>query len=291
MPFGVPALVALAALSVASGEADSVPPVTAQVPTDERPENPVLTSPPVRNGRAVDATLVGATGLAGTVTSGRGGDATSHVASVSLRSRRLGYAYDQGLIVRVYNSLELGGGAHGFRGGIQFAVSGGYRVRVGDTHGPFVRAGVDARTEGDPLLYQSLLELPQVHVGYQLVDGAMLLEVAGRAGLSLFGQSNTGHAATRPLDRVLDAGGMVTARVGPVLVTGGWSHLVASAPGGPVDWVDGSVCASARKVALCTDARLVVGDVRVASGAALSTTVATGVVARQVGLVVGFGGK
>ena len=66
MPFGVPALVALAALSVASGEPDSAPPVTAQVPTDERPENPVLTSPPVRNGKAVDATLVGATGLAGT---------------------------------------------------------------------------------------------------------------------------------------------------------------------------------------------------------------------------------
>ena len=273
----VSVLIAYAAVAVAT------PPAAPVRARQKGPDD--FASPPVRNGKTVGVTIVGVTGLNVTATAARGGDTTDHVGSVSLNSRRLGYAYDQGLVVRVHNGLELGGNDRGFHGGVSFEAAGGYRFHVTETQGPFVRAGVDAVLRGDALVYQSLLELPQGHAGYQYLAGDTLLEVAGHTGLSLLGRSNTGDHASRSLDQSFEAGAMATARTGPLLAIAGWSHFLARGAGAAVDWLDFALCARAKRFAVCTDARFVVGDVHLSSGTTASSTVS------QVGLTVGTAGK
>ena len=47
------------------------------------------------------------------MTATRGGDANAHLGAVSLDTRRLGYVYDRGLVVRVSNTGGIGGNDRG----------------------------------------------------------------------------------------------------------------------------------------------------------------------------------
>ncbi len=244
-----------------------------------------LTSPPTHGGKVVDAALVGVTGVAATVTAARGGDADDRLGSISLDTRRLGYAYDRGLIVRVSNAMGLGGNDRGVHGGLSFEAAGGYRFAVGETHGPFVRAGAAARVAGDALVYQSLLEIPEVHAGYQYLVQNTLLEVASRGGFAELGRSNTGHDATRHLDHTPQVGAMASARTPYSLVLLEWSHFLPTDRGGPTNWVDADLCATYRRFAVCTDIRLVAGDVNLRTGESAPSSVT------QVGMTLGLVGK
>jgi hypothetical protein len=244
-----------------------------------------VTTPPQHGGKTVSLMLVGTTGISGMVTASSGGNATDRLGSLGLSSRRAGFAYDRGLDIRVSNTFELGAALHDravdFHGGFGFELAGGYRFHVADTHGPFIRGGFQTFIAGDPLVYQSLLELPQAQLGYQYLAGKALLEAAGRTGLSIFGRSDTGYHASRHLDQVLDIGGMATAKMGPVLLAAEWSHFLPRDEGAAIDWLTVSLCGIVHKVAVCTDARLVAGDVFVAANEPVASRVT------QVGLTVG----
>jgi len=244
-------------------------------------------TPPQHRGKTVSLLLTNSLGLTATTTAAVGGDATESLGSLSVSSRRAGYAYDRGLDVRVVNAIDLGAGDHhgtvAFHGGIAIEAAGGYRFRATETQGPFVRAGIEALVGGDSLLYQSLLELPQVQLGYQYLAGVSLLEIAARSGFAILGRSNTGEHASRTLDQGIDVGAMATAKVGPMLAAGEWSHFVARGDGAPVDWLAVSLCGIARPVAVCTEVRAVVEDVTLPSSVATSSRVT------EVGLTVGTG--
>jgi hypothetical protein len=257
----------------------------ALVLSEEAKHTLALTTPPVRDGKAVSLMLVSTIGLTGMVTAARGGDADDRLGSLSLSSRRMGFAYDRGLDVRVVNTLALGASEHdrkvGFHGDASVEASGGYRFHVAEAHGPFVRGGILALIGGDSLVYQSLVELPQVQVGYQYIGAMEIFEIAGRSGFSILGRSDTGDHASRHLDHSVDVGAMGTVRTGPVLVTTEWSHFLADGSGTPVDWLTVALCGIARSIAICTDIRSVSGDVSVSSQTLAASRVT------QVGITVG----
>jgi hypothetical protein len=232
-----------------------------------------LTTPPQHGGKPVSLMLLGASGVTGTAVATGGGDRDDHLGAVSLTTRRIGYSYDRGIIVRAFNWADVGGTVHNgvfaFHGGTHFELAGGYRFHLSDTSGPFVRGGLDGMIGGDPLVYQSLLELPQVELGYQYLAGSTLFEVAGRSGFSILGRSNTGYPlVSRHLDEVPDVGAMITARIAPIFLVAEWSHFLARDNGWrpdapPVDWVTVSVCGIVKRIAICTDVRAVEEDVYV----------------------------
>ncbi len=248
-----------------------------------------MATPPQHGGKTVSLMLSGMTGLTATVTAARGGDVNTRLAALSVSSFREGFAYDRGLDVRVTNTIDLGAADHdgvvAFHGGFGFQVAGGYRFHLTDTQGPFVRGGLETLIAGDALVYQSLLELPQVQLGYQYLAGSTLFEAAGRAGLSILGRSNTGYAATRHLDQVLDVGAMGTARTGPILLRGEWSHFLARDAGGPIDWLTLSLCGVARRIEVCTQTRAVEGDVAFPPHPVAASHVT------QIGLTLGFASR
>jgi hypothetical protein len=245
----------------------------------------VLTSPPSHGGKLVDAALSGVTGIAATVTAARGGDADDRLGSISLNTRRLGYAYDRGLVVRVSNAAEIGGNDRGVHGALSFEAAGGYRFHVSDNHGPFVRAGVDFRLSGDALVYQSQLEVPQLHAGYQYQRKDTLVELTSRAGFVEDGRSNTGHDATRHLDLSPEVGAMMSVKTPHTLLMAEWAHLLVENHGGPVDWLDVGLCATVKRFATCTDVRLVAGDVNLPTGPSVSSSVT------QIAVTVGTAGQ
>jgi hypothetical protein len=245
-----------------------------------------LVSPPSRGGQVVSVIAASETGVEGVVTASRGAGNNDRFGSVSLSSRRIGVVYDRGLSVRVNNAVELGGSARGFHGEGVADISGGYRFHVTDTQGPFIRGGIRGIIGGDALLYQSMIELPQAQLGYQyLVGKETLLEVAERTGFSVFGRSDaSGLGGVRPLDQVVDVGALATVKTGPLHLSADWSHFIERDRGSDVNWLTVTLCGAAHRIAVCTEARAVVGDVHLGS---LETT---GSRVMQVGLTVGFAG-
>jgi hypothetical protein len=244
-----------------------------------------VTTPPQHGGKTVSLMLVGTSGVAATVTTSAGGNASDHVGALGVSSQREGFAYDRGLDVRASNVIDLGAGLHDgtvvFQGAFAFELAGGYRFHVADTHGPFVRGGFEALIGGNPLVYRSLLELPQAQLGYQYLSPTALVEVAGRAGLSIFGRSDMGYEASHHLDQVLDLGGMMTVKTGPVWLSGEWSHFLPRDGEVPVDWLTVSLCGLAHGLAVCTMARSVDAEGSVAPDGHVASH------AVQVGLTIG----
>jgi len=60
-----------------------------------------------------------------------------------------------------------GGRIKGIQGGFGNAVAGGVRAPFGRNHGLVVRAGGEGSFFGNKYLWDSLLELPQLQLGYQ----------------------------------------------------------------------------------------------------------------------------
>jgi hypothetical protein len=120
---------------------------------------------------------------------------------------------------------------------------------------------------GNKELYSSLLELPQVQLGYQLMRGAEVLEVAGRAGAVLVGRYNTGNDAHRKLGDAFELGGHLAAHLRPVHLEMGFMRVLTdSRPGDPVDMVSGALCGEAAFAWLCVDARYWRGNAVFPSG-------------------------
>ncbi len=150
--------------------------------------------------------------------------------------------------------LALGGGNAGLEGTLMGGAAFGFRIPVGEHQGPVVRAGAEGYIFGNDAFYSSLLELPQVQLGWQWSEGHAVAEVAALSGVVLTGRFRSGDEGAVDLGAGLTYGGHVSIQVPWVRL----SALVERLPGatglGSVDMAMGTLCAVASPVAICGDA-------------------------------------
>jgi hypothetical protein len=120
---------------------------------------------------------------------------------------------------------------------------------------------------GNDAYYASLLELPQLQLGYQYMHGKILVELGATTGAVLTGRSRTGDAERRTLGSGFERGGYLAVQLtwlrmgvsgNRLPVNDGWSS--------PVDVFEGTLCAHVGGVALCGDARALKTKAIVPSG-------------------------
>lgn len=208
-----------------------------------------------------------------------GSDRARHGAGIGLQlsGHNNMYGFRRGFSYRSTTFFLLGGGARGFEGGLGADLAWGWRVPVAPKHGPLVRLGMRGYLLGNNELYASLLELPQVQLGYQWMRGAELLELAGHAGAVLAGRYNTGEHAYRKLGDAFELGGHAAAHLRPVHLELGFARVLTdSSPGDPVDTVTGQLCGQAVFAWLCVDARYYRGNSNVLVGSGVVDAVYAG---------------
>lgn len=200
-----------------------------------------------------------------------------------------GVAYDtrQMATLRLAHFAFLGGGSGGVEGGIGLAYAMGVVGALGEGHGPFARLGGRAQLLGNDELYASLVELPELQLGYQLLRQGLHLELAGRAGAVLVGRYNPDDAR-RPLGKAFEWGGIASLRVDAVHLDVELMRIEArsSDPDTPVDVLSAMLCGAVFPLGICLDARRFSGDVRPKSGGAPLELDAT-----YLGLTVGAGNE
>lgn len=154
---------------------------------------------------------------------------------------------------RTQSFVWIGGGRAGFEGGLGADVAAGMRTRNDDGLAAFVRLGARGWLFGNDWLYSSLLEVPQVQLGWQWLHSGKVVELAARTGPVLAGRYNTGHDALRRLGDSFELGGHAAVHVEPAHVEIAWARVFAASPGGAVDIVQGSLCGQVAVLALCLD--------------------------------------
>jgi len=199
----------------------------------------------------------------------RGSDADDRTLGVVFSSRTEGYAQDGWVSVHRLQYASLGGGSGGLEGELGGLIEGGARIPLGGRHGVVVRGGVQAYLGGNDTLYSSLLELPRGAVVYQLLSRRVLLEAGAQGGLVLLGRYDAGDDAGRALGVSFDWGAYLALQHAPVRLNAGLMRIEARSTGSgrPVDILGGTLCTYAGKLALCTDARYLRGDLGGPEGA------------------------
>jgi hypothetical protein len=151
--------------------------------------------------------------------------------------------------------LALGGGGAGFEGTLGGSAAGGFRVPIGERHGPVLRAGVVGYLRGNDAFYSSLLELPQVQVGYQYMRGTTVFELAATSGVVLTGRERVGDTDWRKL------GGFEVGAHASVQIP--WLRLSTRAVrlptqdrlGAEVGMLEATLCGRTAPFAVCADGR------------------------------------
>ena len=207
----------------------------------------------------------GVFGIRGAVTNVRG--ATSG-AGPGLMVSQEGEAFSRNRFVstRGFHRLGIGGGGGGFEGALLGGVAGGIRVPFGERHGPVVRAGLEGYLLGNDAFYASLLELPQLQLGYQYMRGTTVFEIGAKTGIVLTGRWRGGDSQARHLGGA-EAGAYLAVQVP-------WVRVGASATRLPtddrlqssVDVAQGTLCFMSTPVAICADARAMRADAINAAG-------------------------
>jgi hypothetical protein len=159
---------------------------------------------------------------------------------------------------RSRHHLAIGGGEAGFEGTMLLGWAAGIRIPVSPCrrHGPVLRLGFLGYIRGNDAYYASLLELPQLQVGYQLQRGKTVVELGATGGAVLVGRSRVGDAGRRVLGDGFEYGGYAAIQIP-------WARLGVSsmrlptndALSAPVDVFEGTLCARVGGFALCGDAR------------------------------------
>ena len=163
----------------------------------------------------------------------------------------------------------LGGGSGDFEASLGGALALGGRLPVGKSHGPVLRAGLEGYLLGNDLLYASMFELPQLQLGYQRARGRELFELGAKGGAVLTGRYNDPEReGRRVLGAAFEWGAYGSFHVTPARIDVSFTRVEArqTAPGGPVDVIDGAACGIVSFVAVCLDARYQRGDVRLPGG-------------------------
>ncbi len=150
----------------------------------------------------------------------------------------------------------LGGGAAGLEGALLGAFAFGFRAPVTENQGPVVRAGAYGYLLGNDAFTSSLIELPQLQLGWQWSRGHAVFEIAGTTGVALTGRFRAGEAAARDIGQGFSFGGHASVQAPWVRVSLEAERLPTNdSIGMPVDVVSGTLCAVASPVAICADAR------------------------------------
>ncbi len=216
--------------------------------------------------REIEATDVAVTGLHGALTKVRGGDTNADLAAFGITSSHVGFGYEKPGTIRVVNTFSLAGGAKYIEGGFSNAVAGGVRLPFGRTHGLVLRGGGEGTIFGNKYLWDSLLELPQLQLGYQWLVPRSVADAALKGGYVLLGRHNVGDGATRNLGASFEWGGVANLHLGPFDLRSSYTRVYPRYGGTPVDMLEGAFCGIAHTFTLCTDYRYEVGDVRVPDG-------------------------
>ena len=180
--------------------------------------------------------------------------------------------------------MAIGGGGAGFEGALQGALALGFRIPFGEKHGPVIRAGALGYLRGNDAFYASLLDLPQVQLGYQYMHGLTVIELGLTSGAVLTGRFRAGEAETRLLGAGLEVGAYAALHV-PYLRLGlnAMRLPTSDALSSAVRTAEGTLCAIATPVAICFDGRATEADAIVWPG-----TSASEVRSLYAGLAVGF---
>lgn len=231
-------------------------------------------------GDDYDTNIYSLFGLRGSLARGAAHD---RAVGVSLISEGVSYGSGSLVTLRLAHLAFLGAGADGVEGGLGLDYAMGLRARLGPHHGPFARLGLRAHLLGNQKFYSSRVELPQLQLGYQLLDQRMQLELGGRGGFVLIGRQNA-LDGRRPLGDALDFGGYTALRFESLRLEADCTRTRArsSAPGTPVDELSGLLCGIAPPFGVCLDARYYRGDVRTGQGVRLAQST-------YVGLAIGAG--
>jgi hypothetical protein len=157
--------------------------------------------------------------------------------------------------------LAIGGGGAGFEGALQGGIAGGFRIPVGEKHGPVFRAGIFGYLRGNDAFYASLLDLPQLQLGYQYLRGSTVFELGVTSGAVLTGRFRAGEAETRILGAGLEIGSYAAIHV-PWFRFGVSGMRLPSNDrlSAPVRTAEGTACVIASPFAICGDARVSLTD-------------------------------
>lgn len=210
------------------------------------------------------ATDVTVAGLRAGLTKVRGGDRNGEVGTVGVSFTHVGFGLEGPVSVRVINTAALAGGAAGIEGGMAQAFAGGVRAPFGKTHGLVARGGLEFAFFGNKYLWDSMLEFPQVQLGYQWLVPRSVVDVAMKGGYVLLGRHNTGDAASQELDGSFEWGAIGALHIGAFDVRASHTRVLVRGGGAPFDLVEAAFCghASPVPIVLCTDVRYELGDVR-----------------------------
>jgi hypothetical protein len=249
-------------------------------PESERRRHPMGRCPSTRD----QLDIVTIFGLRATLTRVQGSDA---VAGAVLGGAGVAYDTRDLATIRLTHFAFLGGGTGGVEGGIGLAYAMGLLAPLGSNHGPFARLGGRAQVYGNDELYTSLVELPELQLGYQLLERDLHFELAGRGGAVLVGRYNPANAS-RPLGKAFEWGGIASLRVNAVHLDVEFMRIEArsSAPETPVDVLSAMLCGAVFPLGICLDMRRHSGEVRPRSGGPSLDLEST-----YVGLTVGAGNE
>lgn len=168
------------------------------------------------------------------------------------------------LTARYRHLYRIGCGQAGFDAGADVDVQVGTSWSLAERQAIVARVGARGYIYGNDRLFASLLELPALEAGYQLLSPSWHVELLGRAGLALLGKH---RVLDEPSD---DVGGTPMYGVAAAL---GWRTLHAemgwAALGTDGHRIDATGCAIVGKLGLCAElARLSTGtsDASGASG-------------------------
>jgi len=205
-------------------------------------------------------------GLRGSQTQVHGEDGK---AGIGLVSQSAAYMTDRSAQITARSShfAFLGGGRAGLEGGIGLSLGMGLYQPVAASHGPFSRLGGRGFLFGNAALYASMLELPTLELGYQLLERDLHLELSGHGGAVLTGRYKPGDER-RKLGSAFSYGGLLAARLAAVDLELDLSRIEPgeSDPNGPFDMLTLLLCGGARYFGVCFDARILDGGVPVRGG-------------------------
>jgi alpha-1,2-mannosyltransferase len=218
------------------------------------------TTPARAGGTGSDVQL---SGLETTFTRVRGTDRNGQLAYFGFSSTHAGFGHEKDYSVRIVNTVSLALGFQGFQGGATNAVAVGLRLPAAKDHGPVVRAGGELAFFGNKYLWDSAVEIPQGHVGYQWMRGPSVVDIALKGGYVLVGRHNTGDTGSRRLDGAPEIGAIANVHFSHFDLRAKYSYVFPRRAGDDVQWFEAALCSTPGSLVLCTASRYERGDVRV----------------------------
>ena len=196
-------------------------------------------------------------------------------AGLTLMSTAIGHLQDaeQHSSGRVGHFAFIGGGRGGIEGGIGIDLALGLYQPVSSWHGPFSRVGGRAELLGNAAFYSSLVELPQLQLGYGALRHGWRAELAARGGPVLIGRYKTPEGG-RKLGGAFEWGAIASLGAGPVDAEVEWTRIETRGPvsSRPVDVLRVNLCGGGDfALGVCFDVRLTTADVGNAGGERVST--------------------